>query len=255
MEKQPVQQAELMQLQQQDGEREIDLVELGYELLDKLKYIILAALLGIVLAAVYTFVIAVPQYEAVAKLYVLNSDDSVVNLSDLQLGNYLASDYTEVFKTWEVNEMVRTNLGLSYTYEELDKMVVVTNPADTRILYITVKSPDPQEATDMANEYAKVVSDYVSTIMATERPNTLSMAIVPVKPVSPKKAMNLILGLVIGMVLAIGIVVVRLVMDDSVKSADDVTRMTGLPVLAIVPMLGGKPDVKAKNTRKRSDNE
>ena len=80
-------------------ETEIDLLELGYEILDKLKYIIAAAVLGIILAGVYVFAIAVPTYEAVAKLYVLNSNDSVVNLSDLQLGNYLASDYTELFKT------------------------------------------------------------------------------------------------------------------------------------------------------------
>lgn len=70
-------------------ETEIDLLELGYEILDKLKYIIAAAVLGIILAGVYVFAIAVPTYEAVAKLYVLNSNDSVVNLSDLQLGNYL----------------------------------------------------------------------------------------------------------------------------------------------------------------------
>lgn len=69
------------------AELEIDLLELGYEILDKIKYVVLAAILGIVLAGVYTFQIAVPQYQAVAKLYVLNSNDSVVNLSDLQLGN------------------------------------------------------------------------------------------------------------------------------------------------------------------------
>lgn len=219
-----------------EQEMVIDLRELGYEILDKLKYIIAATLLGVILAGVYVFAIAVPTYQAVAKLYVLNSNDSVVNLSDLQLGNYLASDYTELFKTWEVKEMVRTNLGLDYTYEQLESMVEVSNPADTRILYITVTSTDPQEARAMANEYANVVSGYVSKIMAAERPNLLSEAILPDRPVSPRKAMSLIVGMLIGFALSMGVVVVRFVLDDSIKSVDDVEKYLGLPVFAIVPM-------------------
>lgn len=229
-----------LNLQNVEEEREIDLIELGYELIDKLKYIIIAAVVGLLISGVYTFFIATPIYEAVAKLYVLNSGDSVVNLADLQLGNYLASDYTEVFKTWEVNEMVRTNLGLDYTYEELEDMVSISNPQDTRILYINVQSPDPNEAMTMANEYGKVVSDYVSQIMATERPNTLSAAILPTKPISPKKTQNLIIGLLIGLVVSVGIIVVRFLLDDTVKSADDIMKYTGMNVLAIVPLEGMK---------------
>lgn len=237
-----------MQLSQPSGEteQEIDLIELGYELIDKLKYIIISAVIGLLISGVYTFFIATPIYEAVAKLYVLNSGDSVVNLADLQLGNYLASDYTEVFKTWEVNEMVRTNLGLDYTYEELEKMVSISNPQDTRILYISVQSPDPGEAMTMANEYGRVVSVYVSQIMATERPNTLSSAILPDKPVSPKKTQNLIIGLLLGLVISVGVIVVRFVLDDTVKSADDIMKYTGLTVLAIVPMEGMKEKQNAK---------
>ena len=253
MENQPLPQAKPNPavLNEPGEEREIDLVELGYELLDKLRYILIAAALGVALAALYAFVLATPMYEAVAKLYVLNSSDSVVNLSDLQLGNYLASDYTEVFKTWEVNEMVRTNLGLDYTYAELEDMVTVANPADTRILYITVKSSNPQEATSMANEYARVVSDFVSKIMATERPNTLSLAIVPTIPVSPRKTISLIIGLLLGIFLSMAAVVVHFVLDDTIKSADDVTKYTGLAVLAIIPMQGEREE--QKNKRRRSE--
>lgn len=236
----------------EDTEREIDLIELGYELLDKIKYIILAAVLGLLLSAGYTYFMIVPQYEATAKLYVLNSGDSVVNLSDLQIGNYLASDYTEVFKTWEVNEMVRSNLGLDYSYGKLSSMVSVSNPEDTRILYITVKSPSPQEAMDMANEYAKVVSDYVSRIMATERPNTLSLAIMPTSPVSPKKTQNLMLGFLLGIAVAVGIIVVHFLLDDRIKSADDVLKYTGMTVLSIVPYQGAKEEGKSKRKRRKT---
>ena len=112
---------------------EINLVELLYRLIEKWKIIALASLLGALIAAVYTFCFITPMYTATSKLYVVNTKDSAINLSDLQIGNYLASDYTEVFSNWHVHEMVLQRLGLDYTYSQLAGMVSVKNPKDTRI--------------------------------------------------------------------------------------------------------------------------
>lgn len=72
---------------------EINLVELLYRLIEKWKIVALASLLGALIAAVYTFCFITPMYTATSKLYVVNTKDSAINLSDLQIGNYLASDY------------------------------------------------------------------------------------------------------------------------------------------------------------------
>lgn len=56
-------------------------------------------------------------------------------MADLQLGTALTSDYQEVFKTWEVHEMVIEELGLPYSYKEMQSMLTVSNPEDTRVLY------------------------------------------------------------------------------------------------------------------------
>ncbi len=104
---------------------EINLVELLYRLIEKWKIVALASLLGALIAAVYTFCFITPMYTATSKLYVVNTKDSAINLSDLQIGNYLASDYTEVFSNWHVHEMVLQRLGLDYTYSQLAEMVSV----------------------------------------------------------------------------------------------------------------------------------
>lgn len=98
---------------EQNLEQEVDLVELFFRLLENWKYIFLAALVGAIFSGIYTFQFVTPIYEATSKLYVTNSGDSAINLADLQIGTYLASDYQEVFKTWEVHEMVIANLNLS----------------------------------------------------------------------------------------------------------------------------------------------
>lgn len=221
------------------GEAEISLVELTYRLLENLKLLIAFALMGALLAAGYTLKFVTPTYEATAKLYVTNPRGSILNLSDLQIGSYLASDYQEVFKTWEVHKRVIGDLNLKYTTQQLERMLTVTNPNGTRILYITARSSDPAEAMDIANEYAAVAKKYISETMATEEPNILSSARLPTQPVGPSKTRNILLGLVVGGMIAAGVVVARFIGDDRLKTADDVRNFAGMPTLALVPVLEG----------------
>lgn len=214
---------------------EIDLMELFYALLRSWKLILLCVVLGTVLSAVYTTQLVTPMYTATSKLYVLNSKDSAINLSDLQIGAALTSDYKEVFNTWEVHEQVNQNLGLSYSYGALQKMLTITNPPNTRILQITVQSPSADEATFIANEYALVAQKYISDTMRTDEPSMLSVALKPLHPSSPSLSRNLILGFLLGAMLSFGIVFLRFMFDDKIKSPDDILKYAGLPTLAIVP--------------------
>ena len=77
-------------------------------------------------------------------------------------------------------------------------MLTVTNPADTRILEITVNSADPEEATVMANEYADVARNYIYEVMGTDEPSLFSVALQPTEPVSPRKTLNTVLGALVG---------------------------------------------------------
>ena len=219
----------------EDAEFEIDLMEVLLRLLEKWKLIIAGALVGAVLMAMYSFILATPMYEATSKLYVLNSSDSAINLSDLQIGSYLTSDYMEVFDTWEVNEMVRQNLNLSYTREELADMLTLTNPSNTRILNITVTSSDPQEAADIANEYADGAGQYISATMQTDQPRLLSEALTPDKPLRPKKKRNVVRGFLLGALLVCAGVIIQYLLDDKIKNEEDIKKYVGLPTLSVVP--------------------
>ena len=232
----------------QQSANEIDLVELFYYLLERAKWIIAAAILGALVMGIYSQFMATPMYQATSKLYVLNSNDSAVDLADLQIGTYLAADYQQVFNTWEVHEQVLENLNLDYSYSALQGMLSVSNPTDTRLLNITVTSSDPKEATNLANEYAAVAQDFIYNVMDTEEPSMFSRALEPTSPVSPQKTRNVILGFLVGAIIMAGVFVVRFIMDDKIKTADDIAKYVGLPTLAVVPAVG-----EAKNgTLKRS---
>ena len=237
--------------QPMETEQEIDLIELFYKLLENFLYIALTAVLFALIAGVYSFFIATPKYQAVAKLYVVNSKDSALNLSDLQIGSYLTSDYQEVFRTWEVHEMVIQELGLDYSYGALSGMLAISNPSGTRILNITVTSDDPAEATNIANAYANVSKKYISQTMATDEPNVLSVALEPIAPVSPNKTQNILIGFLLGAFLSVGIITLRFVMDDKIKTADDIQRFTSLATLAAIPVMESS-GANIKNVTKRN---
>ena len=233
-----------------DGE--VDLVELLYRLIEKWKIIVLACLLGALIAAVCTFYFITPMYTATSKLYVVNAKDSAINLSDLQIGNYLASDYTEVFSNWHVHEMVLQRLGLDYTYSQLAEMVSVENPKDTRILYVNVVSDDPQEAKDMADTYAQVAREFIAVKMDTEQPNIFEEALLPSRPSSPNKSRNIIMGFMIGLILSCSVIIAQFLMDDRLRSADDIEKYVQLPTLGVMPKQtkSTQPRCTANKTRK-----
>ena len=215
---------------------EIDLLELWYRILDYWKVIFVVVVAGAALGFCISKFVMTPKYEATSKIYVLSSKDSVVNLSDLQLGTYLASDYQEVFATREVSEKVIANLGLDYTLDTIQKMMKVTNPNGTRILYITITSGNPDEAARISNEYSTVASDYIAEVMQTDRPTSLSIAVPPEKPSSPRTLVNTVIGGVAALVISVLVTAVVLMLDDKVKSGEDLTKTTGLPVFSQIPV-------------------
>ena len=235
----------------QQEEDTIDLLELCMGLLDHWKFIAAAAAAGAVLAALYTFLLVTPLYKATSTIYVVSRDDSVLNLSDIQIGSALTSDYIKVFEMWEVHEKVISALDLNYTYTQMATMLSVTNPSDTRMLDITVTDADPEEAAAIANEYAKVGSRYISDKMKTDEPTIMSSARVPANPFSPSKSKNILLGFVAGFVLACAVVVLRTMLDDTYKSADDIRKYTGMVVLASIPLADAGEQPKEKSEFKR----
>ena len=234
----------------EQDEDTIDLLELALGLLEHWKLIAVTAVTGAVLVALYTFFLVTPMYKATATIYVVSRNDSVLNFSDLQVGSELTSDYIKVFEMWEVHEKVISNLDLDYTYTNMASMLSVTNTSDTRMLDITVTNPDPEEAAAIANEYADVGAKYISEKMKTDEPTLMSSARVPENPFSPNKAKNILLGFVVGFVLACGVVVVRILLDDTYKTAEDIRKYAGLVVLASVPM-AENAQPKEKNVLKR----
>lgn len=227
----------------------IDLVELFYMILSKIHYVIIAALIGAIFMGVQA-TRSVPMYSATSKLYIVGNQGASLNISDLQLGAMLTMDYEEVFRTWEVHEMVRSQLNLNYSYSQMQGMLSINNPEDTRVLYITVRNANAQLAADIANAYAMAAKTFILQTMDSEEPNVFSVALVPSVASQVSKASQAVKGFLLGAVLAVGLITLLFVIDDRPRTPEHIQQAADIPVLAVIPALSRDQVTNKKRGRK-----
>lgn len=198
------------------------------------------------------FVIA-PEYESTTKIYILNKEENqTVTYSDVQISTQLTQDYAELIKSRYVLEEVIQRLNLVDTdYDDLSHILRVDTPADTRIVSITVKDKDPLMAMKIANCIREVASEHITNVMDIDAINVAETANVPTTKASPSVAKwTVIAGFLGGLVMAF-ISVLGYLMDDTIKSNDDVERYLGLSTLALIPLTVDEQGKKKKKKNKR----
>ena len=219
-----------------ESEIEIDLVELFYYYRTKWIPIIITFLIGIILAGGITKYLITPRYQAQSKLYVVSaSNDSVVDLADLNIGTALSKDYEKLLYIRPIVNEIIEEKKLPYTYEELVDMITVASIDETRILTITVESINPQEAQDIANAMADKTVAYLPKLMETDAPNIAERAIFPELPSSPNLIKNMLIGGVAGLFIALAFFTVIFLMDDTLQSAEEVEKTFGVMPLTVIP--------------------
>ncbi|SCJ97291.1 Capsular polysaccharide type 8 biosynthesis protein cap8A [uncultured Eubacterium sp.] len=240
--------------QHYSDELEIDLKEIFLVLRAKIVVIIVTALIGAIAAGIFSFFIVEPMYSSTSKVYILTQSTSITSLADIQLGSSLTSDYMELIKSRPVVEKVIKNLDLDMNYEELLGELTVETPTDTRILKIIVKDHDPRMAMVIADEFASVSRKQISEIMKTEEPSIVEKAHLADQPVSPNKKMNILIGFLLGAFLSMLVIIVLHLMDDTIKTQDDVEKYLKLNTLAVIPMKAGEEKQKRARHRKQNKN-
>lgn len=226
-----------MEKHYENDEIEIDLKELFFELLNNWVMIVISTILVALIAFCFSKFIMTPQYTSTSQMYVFTKSTSISNLTDLQMSTNLTNDYKVVVTGRPVLEQVIKNLELTdETYGSLLNKVVVSNPANSRILEITVTHPDPKTAKKIADEIADVSGAFISEKMDQEPPSVLQYGYVATNPVSPNTMMNTVLGAAIGAFLAMAIVIITYLLNDTIMSAEDIERKLGMHVLGTLPL-------------------
>ena len=240
--------------QQRDDEIEIDLVEVVRLLVSKLGIIILSGMIFAFLAIIGTKLFITPKYQSITKMYVLaqQNSDTVTN-SDLQTSTLLTKDYAELITSRTVAESVIANLRLDLKYDQLINKIEVGTTSDTRIITIKVTDEDPYAARDIANAVRDTAAEHIKSVMNIEAVNVVDAANIPDQKCSPSVSKNGLLAGMLGCFLAVVIILIQYLSNDTIKVSDEVEHYLGLSTLGVIPMekTDGKKMKKAKKSVRR----
>ena len=244
-----------MEKHYEDDEIEIDLKELFFELLSNWGMIMLSTILVAVIVFCISKFIMVPQYNSTAQLYVFTKSTSITNLADLQTSTNLTNDYKVVITGRPVLERVLDNLDIeNESYASLKERIQINNPANSRIIEITVTDPSPTRAKEIADEIADVGAAFISEKMDQDPPSVIQYGYVSKHAVSPNTVMNTVLGAAIGAILSMVIIIISYLLNDTVMTAEDIERKLDMHVLGTLPLEemeydGNKKKKKQKTVR------
>lgn len=215
--------------------REIDLVELFYVLLHHWKLMLIVVIMGAVIMAGYYGMFIQSTYRATTQMYI-TSTDSVISLQDLQIGSQLTEDYKNIIKSRAVLNQVIEDLQLNTNYKQLGRLISVSNPTGTHIISTSVTTTDIETSKNIANDLLKVSVDRIYQIIGTSEPTIIDYSEVEaVENVTPSLMKYMAIGGLVGAIAVAAFVIIRMLMDNTIKSDDDVEKYLHMPVLTAVP--------------------
>ena len=218
---------------------EIDVFQLLNTLWKRKLIIALVAIVTGAIAFAYSSFIVKPEYTSTTRIYVVNrnqGDKPGLTNQDLQAGSYLVKDYREIILSQDVLEKVVTDLQLDMPTKNLASKIQVTVPVDTRIVSISVKDKQPEEASRIANSLREIAAQKIISVTRVSDVTTLEEARPATSPSSPNIRRNTLIGFLGGLGVVVVVLLVEL-LDVRVKRPEDIEDVMQIPLLGVIPNL------------------
>jgi len=233
----------------EEREIEIDLIELFQYLWKHALVLIAATLIMAIVGFAGSKLLLTPMYNSTSMIYITGSSGSSAvssMLSELQAGNALTADYQTLATSRPVVERIIDDLKLDTDYGTMKGRISTDNPTNTRILSITVRDEDPDMAKTIVDDLTNVMIEQVAEVMSADRPNIVQKGDVPEDPSSPNIKKNTLLAAMLGLMMAIAILLLNFIRNDTIKTPEDIEHYLGLNNLGAIPLAKGV----RKNTRR-----
>lgn len=200
------------------------------------RYIVAAIIIVCLLAAfIYSTFIATPLYSSNAKIYVVNKESDKLTSSDMSVSSYLTYDFAEIITNDLILDKVSKSLDNKYSSSQLRDFINIDVPKSTRIISITVISPDATDSKKIVDSICLTAQDTVVELMELDKIEILNEGKIPKGKTSPILSKNLTIGLLSGIISSVAVVFLIYSLDTKISSSQDVEKYLELTVLATIP--------------------
>lgn len=224
-------------MEHSNDELQINLLEILSFLKRKIWIMVIAAAICGLAGFFYVEFLSTPQYTASTRVYILNrQDEDAIFYADLQSSSQFINDYTVLITGQNVTKTVVNKLDLDESFAQLASRITVSAPEDTRILEISVSHADPQLAADIANAVREEATKQIEEIMDGNAVNLVYEADLPVSPSSPGSSKIAVIAAMLGLAGAAAVLTAIFVLDDTIRTEEDVEKYLSLSVLGVIPV-------------------
>lgn len=244
----------------ENQEQEINLAELFYLLLSRIKFIILLTVLGAAVLFCYAKFWLPVQYTSAVSIYVKNSEikTDTTTASDLSAAKSLASTYIVILDDDVVYDKVSAMLLDEYGADQLKQFFSISKDKEgndyisagqirrlvtakalnnTEVIQISAVTRDPGLSAAICNDIASFAKDLLKDVTKAGSVETIGQAKQPTGPSGPSVKRYSIIGALIGFVIAATIVIIGKLLDNRIRTAEDIRQAFSIPVLGEIPDL------------------
>jgi succinoglycan biosynthesis transport protein ExoP len=199
-------------------------------------------LLGSAAGATWTLLRA-PSYEASAQVYVSTRQAS--SLTDLNQGasyaQQAATNYATIAMSPILLDRVAKSLRSGPSSQDIASNLSVSAEPSTSVLDIRASASTPRTAAAIANAVATQLNTVVSELTAPDSdglaPVKLSVIASALPPAQPKLSLwtPIAVGAFIGLLVALAITVLRVNLDNRIRTAESLVELTDIPLLGAIP--------------------
>lgn len=186
---------------------------------------------------------ATRTYEANATLFLKVEADGASLFERSQFSLQRIKSYGDLVTRPDLLTSVISTVGLDVTPAELKGQLSAVNPVNTVLLVVTAEATDAEEAAAIANAAAAQLSRIVDEIenVADDDSSNIQLNVTipaqtPASPSSPNVPVIIGLGVLGGAVVGLILAIILERTRPRVRAANDVRRITGLPLIAQLPL-------------------
>jgi len=233
-----------------ESEQTISLMQIVGILRKHIKVIGITTVVVFIVAVFVTFFAMTPKYEATTEILVnrkLSPENQGAQLQQVQADVQMISTYKDIITSptvlTTVNKTVSDYPGYPGSMAAVKDALSISNETNSQVFSVTATSTDARTAAVIANETAKVFKKRVVKMMSINNVSIVSRAVPSEHAVSPRKTLNLLVGLVTGVLLGIMLAFVREITDRTVTTEAFLTDDLGLTSLGVISEID-QADVK-----------
>ncbi|MHB2022009.1 MAG: tyrosine-protein kinase domain-containing protein [Mycobacteriales bacterium] len=207
------------------------------------RLIVVCTLVAVAAATAVTYEMK-PSYAATAQLFV-STRNAPGDIAGIYTGQQFAqagvTSYSDIVTSPKVLAPVISSLALPMTVSQLSHEVSASSPLNTVLINIKATDRYPARAQAIANA---VAAQFATVIEQLETPTSggaspVKVTVVqpasrPTAPVSPRKKLNLGLGLLVGLAIGVGGAVLRETLDRSVRTPDELAEITEAATIGLI---------------------